>query len=48
MAEEKCEKDTTCDTCNESSSCNQQEKEAHVQERVEAQNSPISNTESWL
>ena len=32
MAKEKCEKDATCDTCNETSSCSQQEKEAHAQE----------------
>jgi len=34
MAEEKCEKDATCDTCNQTSSCSQQEKEAHAQERL--------------
>ena len=32
MTKEKCEKDATCDTCNETSSCSQQEKEAHAQE----------------
>jgi Mrp family chromosome partitioning ATPase len=34
MAEEKCEKDTTCETCNQSGTCSQQEKEAHAQERL--------------
>ena len=32
MTKEKCEKDATCDTCNETSSCSQQEKEAHAEE----------------
>ena len=32
MTKEKCEKDTTCETCDQSSSCSQQEKEAHAQE----------------
>ena len=34
MTKEKCERDATCDTCNETSSCSQQEKEAHSQERL--------------
>jgi len=34
MAKEKCKKDAICDTCNESGSCSQQEKEAHQQERL--------------
>lgn len=36
MTKEKCEKDATCDTCNQSSSCSQQEKEAHAQERLKS------------
>jgi Mrp family chromosome partitioning ATPase len=43
MAEEKCEKDTVCDTCNESSSCSQQEKEAHAQERLKSKLSHIKH-----
>ena len=34
MTKEKCEKDVICDTCNQSTSCSQQEKEAHAQERL--------------
>jgi ATP-binding protein involved in chromosome partitioning len=34
MEKDKCEKDVTCETCNQSSSCSQQEKEAHAQERL--------------
>jgi hypothetical protein len=36
MTKEKCEKDAICDTCNQSSSCNQQEKEAHAQEKLKS------------
>jgi Mrp family chromosome partitioning ATPase len=43
MAEEKCEKDAVCDTCNQSSSCSQQEKEAHAQERLKSKLSHISH-----
>jgi hypothetical protein len=43
MAEEKCEKDATCDTCNQSSSCDQQ-KELMLKVEI---NSPISNIGSW-
>jgi ATP-binding protein involved in chromosome partitioning len=43
MAEEKCEKDTTCETCNQSSSCSQQEKEAHAQERLKSKLSHIKH-----
>ena len=43
MAEEKCKKDTTCETCNQSSSCSQQEKEAHAQERLKAKLSHIKH-----
>jgi hypothetical protein len=32
MAEEKNEKDASCDTCNQASSCTQEEKETQVQE----------------
>jgi Mrp family chromosome partitioning ATPase len=41
MTKEKCEKDTTCNTCNQSSSCSQQEKEAHTQERLKSKLSHI-------
>jgi ATP-binding protein involved in chromosome partitioning len=43
MTEEKCEKDATCDTCNQSSSCSQQEKEAHAQERLKSKLSHIKH-----
>src|SRR4030043_1749293 len=43
MAEEKCKKDAVCDTCNESSSCSQQEKEAHAQERLKSKLSHIQH-----
>ena len=43
MTKEKCEKDTICDTCNETSSCNQQEKEAHAQERLRSKLSHIKH-----
>ncbi|NWF94466.1 MAG: Mrp/NBP35 family ATP-binding protein [Syntrophaceae bacterium] len=43
MAEEKCEKDEVCDTCDQSSSCTQQEKEAHAQERLKAKLSHIKH-----
>jgi ATP-binding protein involved in chromosome partitioning len=43
MAEEKCEKDSTCDTCDQSSSCSQQEKEAHAQEKLNSKLSHISH-----
>jgi len=32
MAEEKNEKEASCDTCNQTSSCTQEEKENHVQD----------------
>jgi ATP-binding protein involved in chromosome partitioning len=41
MTKEKCEKDTTCNPCNQSSSCSQQEEEARVQERLKSKLSPI-------
>lgn len=43
MAKEKCKKNTTCETCNESSSCSQQEKEVHAQERLESKLSHIKH-----
>src|SRR4030043_1312665 len=43
MAEEKCKKDAVCDTCTESSSCSQQEKEAHAQERLKSKLSHIQH-----
>ncbi len=43
MAKEKCEKDAICDTCNESGSCSQQEKEAHTQERLASRLSHIKH-----
>ncbi len=43
MAKEECEKDSTCETCNESSSCDQQEKEAHAQERLQSKLSHIKH-----
>jgi len=43
MAKEKCEKDAVCDTCDQSSSCSQQEKEAHVQERLKSKLSHIKH-----
>jgi Mrp family chromosome partitioning ATPase len=43
MINEKCEKDTICDTCNQSSSCSQQEKEAHAQERLKSKLSNIKH-----
>lgn len=43
MTKEKCEKDATCETCNQSSSCSQQEKEAHAQERLKLKLSHISH-----
>jgi ATP-binding protein involved in chromosome partitioning len=41
MTEEKCKKDAVCDTCDQSSSCSQQEKEAHAQERLKSKLSHI-------
>jgi ATP-binding protein involved in chromosome partitioning len=43
MTTEKCEKDAICDTCNQSSSCSQQEKEAHAQERLKSKLSHIKH-----
>jgi ATP-binding protein involved in chromosome partitioning len=43
MAEEKCEKDAVCDTCDQTSSCSQQEKEAHAQERLKSKLSHIKH-----
>jgi Mrp family chromosome partitioning ATPase len=41
MTEEKCKKDVICDTCDQTSSCSQQEKEAHAQERLKSKLSNI-------
>jgi len=43
MVKEKCEKEAVCDTCNESGSCSQQEKEAHAQERLSLKLSHIKH-----
>ncbi len=43
MVKEKCEKDAICDTCDQSSSCSQQEKEAHNQERLRLRLSHIKH-----
>ena len=43
MTEEKCKKDEVCDSCNEFSSCSQQEKEAHAQERLNSKLSHIQH-----
>jgi ATP-binding protein involved in chromosome partitioning len=43
MAKEKCEKDAICDTCDQTSSCSQQEKEAHAQEKLKAKLSHIKH-----
>jgi ATP-binding protein involved in chromosome partitioning len=43
MTEEKCKKDAVCDTCDQSSSCSQQEKEAHAQERLKSKLSHIQH-----
>src|SRR4030043_573963 len=43
MMKEECEKDAICDPCNQSSSCSQQEKEAHAQERLKSKLSNIKH-----
>jgi len=43
MIEDKCKKDEVCDTCNQSSSCSQQEKEARAQERLRSKLSHIQH-----
>src|SRR4030043_921840 len=43
MMKEECEKDAICDPCNQSSSCGQQEKEAHAQERLQSKLSNIKH-----
>ena len=43
MEEEKCESSTNCETCNQSSSCSQQEKEAHAQQRLNKRLSQIKH-----
>jgi len=34
MTDKKCDDETTCESCNQSTSCSQQEKEAHAEERL--------------
>jgi len=36
MAEEKNEKDASCDTCNQTGSCTQEEREGYLQERLKS------------
>jgi ATP-binding protein involved in chromosome partitioning len=43
MSNDKCEKGAICDTCNQSNSCSQQEKEAHAQERLKSKLSLIKH-----
>ena len=43
MTKEKCEKDATCETCNQSNSCDQQEKDTHAQERLKSTLSHIKH-----
>jgi Mrp family chromosome partitioning ATPase len=43
MHEEKCENGATCETCDQTSSCGQQEKEAHAQERLKSTLSHIKH-----
>jgi len=43
MAKEECEKTVTCDSCDQSNSCSQQEKEAHAQERLKSKLSHIKH-----
>jgi ATP-binding protein involved in chromosome partitioning len=43
MAKEECEKDSTCETCDQTSSCSQQEKEAHAQEKLKSKLSNIKH-----
>ena len=43
MDKEKCENGATCETCNQSSSCTQQEKEVHAQERLNSRLSHIKH-----
>ena len=43
MDKEKCENNTNCETCNQSSSCTQQEKETHAQGRLNTRLSHIKH-----
>ncbi len=43
MVKEKCEKEAVCDTCDQSGSCTQQEKEAHAQARLASRLSCIKH-----
>ena len=43
MEKEKCEEDVTCETCDKTNSCDQHEKEAHAQERLQSKLSHIKH-----
>jgi ATP-binding protein involved in chromosome partitioning len=43
MAEERCKEEKTCESCEGSSSCSQEEKEAHAQRRLESKLSHIQH-----
>src|SRR4030043_1634659 len=43
MEKEKCEQDSTCETCDQTNSCSQQEKEAHAQEKLRSRLSHIKH-----
>ena len=43
MEKEKCEQDSTCETCDQTKSCSQQEKEIHAQERLKSKLSHIKH-----
>jgi ATP-binding protein involved in chromosome partitioning len=43
MEKEKCENDSICETCDQTTSCSQQEKEAHAQERLKSRLSHIKH-----
>ncbi len=43
MEKEKCEKDSTCETCDQTNSCSQQEKEANAQEKLRSRLSHIKH-----
>ena len=43
MEKEKCEQDTTCETCDQPNACGQEEKEAHAQEKLRSNLSHIKH-----
>jgi Mrp family chromosome partitioning ATPase len=43
MEKEKCEQDSTCETCDQTNSCSQQEKETHAQEKLRSKLSHIKH-----